>query len=47
MWVATGLTAGFVYLPRTTRLAVGTLAVLTGADFLQFGSAWLQEQEQS
>ena len=47
MWVATGLTAGFVYLPRTTRLAVSTLAVVAGADFLQFGYAWLQEQEQS
>jgi hypothetical protein len=47
MWIATGLTAGFVYLPRTTRLAVDTLAALAGADFLQFGYAWLQEQEQS
>jgi uncharacterized protein DUF1360 len=47
LWIATGLTAGFVYLPRTTRLAVGTLTALAGADFLQFGYAWLQEQEQS
>jgi hypothetical protein len=47
MWVATGLTAGYVYLPRTTRLAAGTLAALAGADVLQFGYAWLQEQEQS
>jgi hypothetical protein len=45
MWVATGLTAGFIYLPRTTRLAVDTLAVLAGADLLQFGYARLQEQE--
>jgi hypothetical protein len=42
-----GLTAGFIYLPRTTRLAIDTLAVLAGADVLQFGYSWLQEQEQS
>jgi hypothetical protein len=47
MWVATGLTAGYIYLPRATRLAVDTLAVLAGADLLQFGYSWLQEQEQS
>jgi Protein of unknown function (DUF1360) len=34
MWVATGLMAGFIYLPRTTRLAIDTLAVLAGADML-------------
>jgi Protein of unknown function (DUF1360) len=45
LWVATGLTAGFIYLPRTTRLAVDTLAVLAGADLLQFGYARLQEKE--
>ena len=32
MWVATGLMAGFIYLPRATRLAIDTLAVLAGAD---------------
>jgi hypothetical protein len=47
MWVATALIAGYIYLPRATRLAVDTLAVLAGADLLQFGYAWLQEQEQS
>jgi Protein of unknown function (DUF1360) len=47
MWVATGLMAGYIYLPRATRLAVDTLAVLAGADLLQFGYSWLQEQEQS
>jgi hypothetical protein len=47
MWVATGLMAGFISLPRTTRLAIDTLAVLAGADLLQFGYSWLQEQEQS
>jgi hypothetical protein len=47
MWVATAFTAGFVLLPRATRLAVGTLAVLAGADVLHFGYALLQEQEMS
>jgi hypothetical protein len=45
MWVSTALVAGFVYLPRTTRLAVDTLAVLAGADALQFAYSRLQEQE--
>ena len=45
MWIATGLIAGLIYLPRTTRLAVDTLAVLTGADLLQFGYSRLQELE--
>ncbi len=44
MWVATGLVAGLIYLPRATRLATDTLAVLAGADMLQFGYARLQEQ---
>jgi hypothetical protein len=43
VWVATGLTAGLVYLPRTTRLAMGTLASLAGADRLQFAHAWLEK----
>ncbi len=47
MWVATGLMAGLLYLPRTTRLAVDTLAVLAGADILQFGYSRLQSQESS
>ncbi len=46
LWVATGLMAGYIYLPRATRLAVDTLAVLAGADLLQFAYALLQEQEQ-
>jgi len=45
MWVATGLMAGYIYLPRATRLAVDTLTVLAGADILQFGYSWLQEQQ--
>ena len=44
MWVATGLVAGLIYLPRATRLTIDTLAVLAGADMLQFGYARLQEQ---
>jgi hypothetical protein len=43
VWVATGMTAGLIYLPRTTRLAMGTLAALAGADALQFVYAWLQK----
>jgi hypothetical protein len=43
VWVATGFTAGMIYLPRTTRLAMGTLAALTGADMLQYAYAWLQQ----
>ncbi len=43
VWVATGLTAGMIYLPRTTRLAMGTLAALAGADVLQFGYAALEQ----
>jgi hypothetical protein len=44
MWVATALTAGHIYLPRATRLAVDTLVTLAGADVLQFGYTWLQEK---
>jgi hypothetical protein len=47
MWVATGLVAGFIFLPRTTRLAADTLAVLAGADLLQFGYSLAEEKEQS
>jgi hypothetical protein len=44
VWVATGFTAGLVYLPRATRLAISTLAALAGADLLQFAHAWLEKQ---
>jgi hypothetical protein len=43
MWVATGLTAGLIFAPRPTRLAAGTLAVLTGADLLQFVQTGLEQ----
>jgi hypothetical protein len=42
VWVATGFTAGMIFLPRTTRLAMGTLAVLAGSDLLQFAHAWAE-----
>lgn len=44
VWVATGLSAGLIFLPRTTRLAMGTLAALAGADLLQFAHAWLESK---
>lgn len=44
VWVATGITAGLIYLPRTTRLAIGTFAALAGSDMLHFGHAWLQQE---
>ncbi len=43
MWVATGFTAGLLLLPRTTRLSMGALTALTGADILQFAHAWLEK----
>jgi Protein of unknown function (DUF1360) len=43
VWVATGLTAGLIFLPRTTRIAAGTLTALAGADLLQFLHAWLEK----
>jgi hypothetical protein len=43
VWVATGLVAGQIFLPRTTRLAMATLAALAGADMLQFVHAWLEK----
>ncbi len=43
VWVATGFTAGLVFLPRTTRLAIATLAALAGADLLQYVHALLEK----
>lgn len=42
VWVATGFAAGLIYLPKTTRITIGTLAALAGADALQFGYARLE-----
>ena len=36
VWAAAGLSAGYVFAPKATRLATAGLAALTGADFLQF-----------
>ena len=44
VWVATGLTAGLVFLPRTTRLAIAALSAVAGSDMLQFAYAWLQNE---
>jgi hypothetical protein len=44
VWVATAFTAGLIYLPRATRLAMATLAALAGADMLQFVHGWLQRK---
>lgn len=44
MWVATGFAAGLIYLPRTTRMAIGTFAALAGSDLMQFAHAWLQQE---
>jgi hypothetical protein len=41
MWIATAVTAGLIYLPRTTRLVTGTLTALSGSDLLQYGHALL------
>jgi hypothetical protein len=43
-WVATGLIAGLIYLPRTTRIAMATFTALAGADMLQFVHAWLEQE---
>jgi Protein of unknown function (DUF1360) len=43
VWIATGFTAGLVYLPRTTRLAIATLTALAGADLLQFVHVLLEK----
>ncbi|MBO0811513.1 MAG: DUF1360 domain-containing protein [Microlunatus sp.] len=46
-WIATGFTAGYVFAPRLTRLAVAVFTELAVADFLQFGySAADQRQQQ-
>jgi len=44
MWVSTGFTAGHVFAPRATRLAVTTLAALAGSDFLQFAYAYAEQK---
>jgi hypothetical protein len=43
-WVATALTAGFVFAPRQTRLVMATFTAVAGADFLQYLYAVLQHK---
>ena len=47
VWIATGLTAGLVFLPRGTRLVTAMLSSLAGADLLQFGQALLEKAAES
>lgn len=42
-WVATAFTLGLMIAPRATRLVTGTLTAVSGADFLQYLYAWLQQ----
>lgn len=42
VWVATGLAAGLIFFPRGARVARDTLAMLAGADLLQFTHAVLK-----
>lgn len=43
VWIATGLSAGLVFVPRATRLVTGTFAALAAADALQFAHAWMEK----
>jgi hypothetical protein len=44
VWIATGMTAGLIFLPRVTRLVTGTFASVAGADILQYLHAWLERK---
>jgi hypothetical protein len=41
VWVATGLTAGMIFVPKTTRLVMSAFSALAGADILQFAHSWM------
>ena len=43
VWIAAGFTVGLVFAPRLTRLIVGALTAVTGADFLHLLYAKAQE----
>jgi uncharacterized protein DUF1360 len=47
VWVATGFTAGLVFMPRTARLTAGTFAALAAADLLHFARSLLEQATQS
>lgn len=42
-WVATGLTFGLIIAPKLTRTVTATLTTVSGADFLQYVYARLQQ----
>ena len=44
MWVSTCFTAGYVFMPRATRLAATTLAGLAASDFLQFAYSYAEQK---
>ena len=46
-WVASALSAGLVFAPRQTRLAMATLSAVASADFLQYVYALLQQKVES
>ncbi len=43
VWIATGMTAGLIFLPKMTRLVMGTFAAVAGADILQYVHALLEQ----
>jgi hypothetical protein len=43
MWIATAFTAGLIYLPAATRLAIGTLTAVSGSDLLQYAHELLDK----
>jgi uncharacterized protein DUF1360 len=47
VWVATGFTAGLIFVPRIARLTAGTFAVLAGADVLHFARSLLEQAAES
>jgi len=46
-WVATGFMLGLTIAPKATRAVIATFTAVSGADFLQYLYAWLQQSESS
>jgi hypothetical protein len=46
-WVATGFVLGLMIAPKATRTVIATFTAVSGADFLQYVYAWLQQAEAS
>ena len=42
VWISTGMTAGLIFLPKMTRLVIGTFTAVAGADILQYVHSWLE-----